>query len=55
MTTENIKQIIHQAEGRRLEIKEKLSANSDIAKIVVAFANDAGGDIFFCVVDVQKS
>ncbi len=32
MTTENIKQIIHQPEGRRLEFKEQLSANSDIAR-----------------------
>lgn len=54
MTTENIKQIIHQPEGRRLEFKEQLSANSDIAKTVVAFANDAGGDIFFGVADEPR-
>ncbi len=54
MTTENIKQIIHQPEGRRLEFKEQLSANSDIAKTIVAFANDAGGDIFFGVADEPR-
>ncbi len=54
MTTENIKQIIHQPEGRRLEFKEQLSVNSDIAKTVVAFANDAGGDIFFGVADEPR-
>lgn len=54
MTTENIKQVIHQPEGRRLEFKEQLSANSDIAKTIVAFANDAGGDIFFGVADEPR-
>ncbi|MFI3261346.1 MAG: putative DNA binding domain-containing protein [Rikenellaceae bacterium] len=55
MKINNIKQIIHQPEGRRLEFKEQLSANSDIAKTVVAFANDAGGDIFFGVADEPRA
>ncbi len=57
MTTENTKRIIHQTEGRRLEFKEQLSANSDIAKTIVAFANDAGGDIYKIadqIVELQK-
>ncbi len=54
MTTKNINEIIHQPEGRRLEFKEQLSANSDIAKTIVAFANDAGGDIFFGVADEPR-
>lgn len=33
-------------EGRRLEFKGEMSAHSDMAKTVVAFANDAGGDIY---------
>ena len=33
-------------EGRRLELKEILPKSSELAKTVVAFANDAGGDIF---------
>lgn len=41
----DINQVITQAEGRRLEFKAELPMNSDLAKTVVAFANDAGGDI----------
>lgn len=33
-------------EGRRLEFKGEMPAHSDLAKTVVAFANDAGGDIY---------
>ena len=42
----NIAQIITQAEGRRLEYKRELPANTDLAKTAIAFANDAGGDIY---------
>jgi len=42
-----IKELIKQPEGRRLEFKEKLPSASDIARTVVAFANDAGGELFF--------
>ena len=42
--------IIHQ-EGRRLEFKETLPTRSDLSKTVVAFANDAGGDIFIGIKD----
>jgi UDP-N-acetylglucosamine 2-epimerase len=42
----NIKTITTQLEGRRLEFKETMPTRSDLAKTVVAFANDAGGDIF---------
>ncbi|MDR3112970.1 MAG: putative DNA binding domain-containing protein [Endomicrobium sp.] len=42
----NIKEIIKLPEGRRLEFKEKLPAHADIAKTVIAFANDAGGDLY---------
>lgn len=38
-------------EGRTLEYKESLPANSDLAKTVVAFANDAGGEIYIGVND----
>ena len=54
MTTENIKQLIHKTEGRRLEFKAELPTSSEIAKTVVAFANDAGGDIFFGVADEPR-
>ena len=42
----SIAQIITQAEGRRLEYKRELPANTDLAKTAIAFANDAGGDIY---------
>jgi len=41
-----IKDIIRQPEGRRLEFKESLPANADLAKTVISFANDAGGELY---------
>lgn len=41
-----ISEIINRAEGRRLEFKQELPAVSDLAKTIVAFANDAGGDLY---------
>ena len=41
-----IEEIIKQPEGRRLEFKEALPSNSDLCKTIVAFANDAGGELF---------
>lgn len=41
-----IAELIKQPEGRRHEFKAKLPAVSDIAKTIVAFANDAGGELF---------
>lgn len=36
-------EILGSPEGRTLEFKASLPKNSDLAKTVVAFANDAGG------------
>jgi len=47
----NIKEIITQSEGRRLEFKEAMPARSDLSKTVVAFANDAGGDLIIGIKD----
>ncbi len=41
-----IAEIINKTEGRRLEFKEHLPTKADLCKTVVAFANDAGGEIF---------
>lgn len=38
-------ELIKQPEGRRLEFKEILPASSNLAKSIVAFANDAGGEM----------
>jgi len=42
----NIKELIKQTEGRRLEFKGELPEHSDLAKTIVAFANDAGGVLY---------
>ena len=42
----NIKKLIKQPEGRRLEFKGELPENADLAKTIVAFANDAGGELY---------
>ena len=47
----NLSQIIKQPEGRRLEFKSIAPTNSDLAKTAVAFANDAGGEIFIGIND----
>jgi ATP-dependent DNA helicase RecG len=47
----NMKSIFSKREGRSLEFKSYLPKNADLAKTVVAFANDAGGEIFLGVDD----
>lgn len=37
-----IKEIIKRPEGRRLEFKEVLPENAELANTIIAFANDAG-------------
>ena len=44
-----IKEIIKQSEGRRLEFKEVLPENADLANTIIAFANDAGGELYIGV------
>ena len=46
-----IEDLIKQPEGRRLEFKENLSSKIDLCKTIVAFANDAGGEIYIGVKD----
>jgi predicted HTH transcriptional regulator len=38
---------LQRPEGRRLEFKQQLPEVAEVAKTVVAFANDAGGDLIF--------
>lgn len=47
----HIQNILYQQEGRRLEFKSELPISSDLSKTVVAFANDAGGDIYIGIND----
>lgn len=43
--------ILLQPEGRRLEFKEALPAKAELAKTIIAFANDAGGELFLGIKD----
>ena len=45
----NIKELIKQPESRRLEFKGELPENADLAKSIIAFANDAGGCLYIGV------
>ncbi len=45
----SIKEIIKQPEGRRLEFKEVLPENAELANTIIAFANDAGGELYIGV------
>ena len=45
----SIKEIIKQPEGRRLEFKEILPENAELANTIIAFANDAGGELYIGV------
>lgn len=44
-----ITEFIERAEGRRLEYKQEMPVVFDLAKTIVAFANDAGGDLYIGV------
>src|ERR1035437_5461016 len=47
-------EILKQPEGRKLEFKETLPTNSDLAKTIVAFANDAGGELYIGIQDKTR-
>lgn len=50
----SINELISQSEGRRLEFKGELPTNSDLAKTVTGFANDAGGEIYIGINDSPR-
>lgn len=47
-------EIITQPEGRRLEFKETLPAVAELVKTIIAFANDAGGELFIGIKDSPR-
>jgi len=47
----NIHEILKKPEGRRLEFKETMPTQGSLPKTVIAFANDAGGEIYIGVRD----
>jgi len=46
-----LSEIFSQPEGRKLEFKEMLPSNADLAKTIIAFANDAGGEFYLGIKD----
>ena len=46
-----VEELLQQPEGRKYEFKESLPKKGDLNKTVVAFANDAGGEIFIGIQD----
>ncbi len=46
-----LKELLSQPEGRKIEFKSALPSNADLSKTVVAFANDAGGELYIGIKD----
>ena len=46
--------ILRQPEGRRLEFKSDLPTSADLAKTIISFANDAGGELFIGIDDKTR-
>ena len=46
-----LNEILQQPEGRRLEFKANMPTNAELAKAIVSFANDAGGEFFLGIQD----
>jgi len=51
MADNPLTKILRLPEGRRLEFKESPPAGSALAKIVIAFSNDAGGELYIGIKD----
>jgi predicted HTH transcriptional regulator len=49
-----LKEIITHPEGRRLEFKEAVPEHADLAKTIIAFANDAGGELWVGLRETKK-
>jgi len=49
-----LNEILAQPEGRRLEFKETIPSKADLAKAIIAFANDAGGDFYLGIKDMPR-
>lgn len=49
-----LNEVLTQPEGRRLEFKETIPSKADLAKAIIAFANDAGGDFYLGIKDMPR-
>ena len=47
----DIQKVIQQPEGRRVEFKVELPTKAELAKSIIAFANDAGGEFILGIQD----
>ncbi len=47
-------EILQQPEGRRLEFKAELPTNAELAKTMISFANDAGGEFYLGIQDKPR-
>ncbi len=47
----NWKELLNQPEGRKIEFKSTLPTNANLNKTVMAFANDAGGELYIGIKD----
>ena len=50
----NFSEILKQPEGRRIEFKAMLPSKVDLARTVISFANDAGGELFIGIADKSR-
>jgi predicted HTH transcriptional regulator len=41
-----LSEILKQPEGRKLEFKETIPSKANLAKTIISFANDAGGEFY---------
>ena len=48
---ETLEKLIQEPEGRKLEFKEKLPSASELAKTIISFANDSGGELYIGIQD----
>ena len=46
--------LLKQPEGRRIQFKENFPQKADLCKTVIAFANDAGGEVFIGIKDSPR-
>ena len=51
---QKLSDILHQPEGRRLEFKAQLPTSAELAKSIIAFANDAGGEFYLGIQDKPR-
>lgn len=49
-----LKETLTQPEGRRLEFKETLPSKAELAKTIISFANDAGGEFYLGIQDKPR-